>query len=1358
VSPGRRRRHATSAAEWLSLLDVDGPFLAAPVVKEAFPAGLPALDQDRTQRLREASAALDASIGNRDSFVQNALRDFLNWGDRLREGSDLPAGLTVAVPEHHVTVQPTFALLGPEEGSAPKLLGIVLPPGTRPTGRAGSDTWSATPADRLAHALRHHRVPLGLLTDGNEWTLVGIPDGGPASYVSWTRYGWFDEPDTLKAFHGLLWRTQFFGVDDSQTLPAMLAESLRRQEELTDRLSGQAHAAVEMLVACLGRLDVEHRARTGAALLPESVTPGDVYAASVTLLMRLLFLLYAEERDLLPLDDDTYAEHYALTTLLGQLRQDADEHGEATLERSSAAWHRLLALSRAVHRGSRHHTLNLNAYGGSLFDPDRFPWLEGRSDPHLAAADRHVPPVDDRTMLRALEALTQVRVPGEPEPRAVSFAVLDVEQIGYVYEGLLDQDAERADTWICGVIGVTRGVKDGPELPLHELESHLAQGVDAFTSWLAVQIKDSGGSLSPAAIRTRLTPLSGEERLRAEQLIGPVCSGDQSVVERLLLFVHLLRRDPRDLPVVYGPGSLYLTESSLRANTGAVYTPRFLAERVVVGALEPLVYKPGPLETEDKSAWTLITPEQLLALKVIDIAAGSGAFLVSAARYLAQRLLESRARYEPERVNTGLAQEEQLLEATRAVIDHCIYGVDINPLALEMAKLSLWLISLDKTRPFGFLDDRLAVGDSLLGVSSPDQLRELHMDPRAGRQLHRDEQALELFNVDTDRMLTEAAELRRRISEIELHDSRDADHKQRLLDEACRATELLRLVADRLSGASLAGGSDGTYLQVVSDLQVATTRAREGDDTGWRHFEQVAATQLAESHGQARRPAHFPLLFPEVFQGATGFSAVVGNPPFLGGQKLTGAFGTDYREHLVRAVGRGARGSADLVAYMVLRGNDLLEPARGQTGLIATNTLAQGDTRSVGLDQVAAEGLAIRAAVKSEKWPTAGANLEYSIVWGSRQALAPGIRAVADGILVPAITPSLDAAGRVTGNPHRLSANRGIAFQGTNIVGIGFTLPPQRAEEMINENPADAEVLFPYINGEDLNSRPDSSGSRWVINFHDWPLERARQHEKPMRQVLELVKPDRDNNNRANYRDSWWRFGEHRPGLYRAITGLERVLAIALVSKVALPVFVPSRQVFSHQLAVFATDDAAMLTLLSSAPHYWWAIKWASSMRTDLRYTPSDVFETLPFPSMTEAMRHCGNTLHQARSEFMLARNLGLTKTYNLVHSPVCTDLEVKRLRDIHREIDAAVCDAYGWDDLLLEHDHYETRQGVRYTVSPAAQVELVDRLLELNFSRHGEEVASGGSASRPRGARTTDHSAQGDLFGEASNEGEGDA
>jgi hypothetical protein len=199
--------------------------------------------------------------------------------------------------------------------------------------------------------------------------------------------------------------------------------------------------------------------------------------------------------------------------------------------------------------------------------------------------------------------------------------------------------------------------------------------------------------------------------------------------------------------------------------------------------------------------------------------------------------------------------------------------------------------------------------------------------------------------------------------------------------------------------------------------------------------------------------------------------------------------------------------------------------------------------------------------------------------------------------------------------------------------------------------------------------------------------------------------------------------------LIGAIQDLDRVIVIALVSKVVMPALVPAAQVFSHQLGVFATDDSGMLALLSSAPHYWWTIDRASTLETRIRYTPSDVFETLPLPEVTPEMSDLGDRLDTFRRDLMLSRQAGLTATYNLVHDPNCTDPDIAGLRAIHRAIDEAVLRAYGWTDLLasgLAHTFHDTRQGTRYTIGPAVRQEILDRLLELNQARHAAESEGG--------------------------------
>ncbi|MDR0594489.1 MAG: hypothetical protein LBG60_14810 [Bifidobacteriaceae bacterium] len=332
---------------------------------------------------------------------------------------------------------------------------------------------------------------------------------------------------------------------------------------------------------------------------------------------------------------------------------------------------------------------------------------------------------------------------------------------------------------------------------------------------------------------------------------------------------------------------------------------------------------------------------------------------------------------------------------------------------------------------------------------------------------------------------------------------------------------------------------------------------------------------------------------------------------------------------------------------------------------------------------------------------------------------------VSDGAPVKRISTLLEPAGRVEGIPVRLAENQGIAYIGCYVLGMGFVITPDEAQEWIAADPRNAEVLFPYLNGEDLNSRPDASASRWVIDFNDRTEEEAKTYALPYGRVLERVKPERARNNRKPRREHWWRFAELATGLRATAAKLPEVLAIARVSKTVMPMRVPTGQVMSEACVVFASADFGDQAVLSSTAHQLWAITYGSGMRNDPRYTPSDVFETFARPAATSRLESVGRTLHSERQEIMLRRNLGLTSLYNLVNDPAVDsggDPDVARLREIHVELDDSVMDAYGWPDIDLQRGFHVFRQVRRWTVGPAARVEILDRLLEENRRRRGWE------------------------------------
>ena len=1337
---------ARQHTEWLSLLEVSGPFLSMPVLLSVFPQGLEKDEQEAELR-RTLRMAYDEWADNQ-AGVRPEPAIHLEWlrfvlanvlempREVLAEGQALPPGLRAYMPEHGETLLPDMALLSPDD-SKPRLLIKLYPAGQDLNKSIAGLHWKASPATRMMELLRHTGVRLGLVTNGECWMLVDAPPNETTGFASWYAALWLEEPITLRAFRSLLGVRRFFGVPDDETLEAMLTKSASNQQEVTDQLGYQVRRAVEMLVQSLDRID-----KDGGRKLLRSVSETDLYEAALTVMMRLVFLLSAEERGLLLLGELLYDRNYAVSTLQALLREQADLSGEEVLERRHDAWSRLLAIFRVVYGGVEHQDMRLPAYGGHLFDPDRYPFLEGRT-PGSSWQETPAEPlaINNRTVLHLLEALQflQVKVPGggPTERRRLSFRALDIEQIGHVYEGLLDHTARRATTPVLGLFG---SIANESEVELDSLEQLAKKGEQVLIDFLEEQ---TGRTLN--AIKNALTVSPMSRRFSRADLMA-ACDNSPALFERVLPFAGLLRTDTFDKPVVITADSVYVTQGSDRRTTGTHYTPRSLTEPIVQHTLDPLVYT-GPAEGKPQEEWQLRPAADILTLKVCDMAMGSGAFLVQVCRYLSEKLVEAwenaeqslpgKPQITPEgQPSTGALDEtllprdpdERLAIATRLVSERCIYGVDKNPLAVEMAKLSLWLITLNKNRPFTFLDHALRCGDSLLGVN----LRQLTTWSMDNNQATGKIRQMTWFEPAITLALGTALKLRRQISAMQELDVHDIEAKARLLAEAEEAMELVKLGADLLIATALSDTKrreilEGTihvrYTVLVGAFEDA--RREKFTEAHWEKLRQDFKEMREEVDEllKGRRPFHWPLEFPEVFvDGKEGFAAIVSNPPFQGGQKITGALGTDYRDYLVEYLAYGKRGSADLCAYFFLRAYQLLRQG-GQCGLLATNTIAQGDTRDVGLDLIVTKGGTIPRAVPSCKWPGTAA-LEVAHVW-LRQGDWHGPYLL-DEKQVVGITSSLSSPGTVQGKPCVLATNTNKSFQGSIVLGMGFVLEPEEAHALITKDPRNRDVLFPYLNGEDLNSRPDQSPSRWVINFHDWPQERAESYADCFKIILERVKPERMTNNRKAYRDNWWHYGEKRPALYSTIAKMKRVLVLTFVTSYLAPAFCPTGWIYAHRCCVFPLDDFASYSLIQSNIHEIWARQYSSSLESRLNYSPSDCFETFPFPNSLQELDAIGESYYQHRQSIMLSCQEGLTKTYNRFHNPHEMAENIVQLRNLHREMDVTVARAYGWDDLDLEHGFHETKQGLRYTISEAARREVLGRLLMLNHERYAEEVAMG--------------------------------
>lgn len=1328
----RRASVAASHVDWLSLVETTGLFLTVPVVKRVFPNGIDQVADGVRSEVRLRLSTPPSDQAEATVWTRWVLTDLLRLKDVLLEGPAVPERATHVVAEHGAPLRPEYVVVDPGSSATEPPISmsvLVYPHGTSRDRPLAGDRWAASPIERSTVLQRATGVPLVMATDGDWFTVVTSPPGGTTTSATWVSSLFSEEPTLLDSFVALLGARRFFAVDEPNTLPAMLAESALAQEEVTDRLGTQVRQAVELLVGALSRAN---RARRGELL--KDVSAEDVYAAALTVMMRLVFLLYAEERNLLPARDELYSGSYGALGLREELREEADRFGEEALERRSSGWHRLLATFRGIHGGIGHEALRLPAYGGGLFDPDRYPFLEGRREGEpWRTNESHPLPVDDRSILAILDAIQVLtfRDGGVTEARRLSYRSLDVEQIGHVYEGLLDHGAVYVTDLAVGLRGKT---SDGPEIAVELIEREAEKGHDALVEHL---VKETGRRRTQIEKGLAVEP-------SPEQLghLRSACEHDETAVGRVLPYVGLMEEDLRGLPMVFLPESVYVTKTTERRDTGTQYTPKDLADEIVRHALEPLVYDPGPSLGSGPSDWRIKSPEDILALRVCDPAVGSGAILVAACRYLSERLIEAVRAHEA--ADDQLAQlraedGDVALIARRLVVDHCLFGVDRNLLAAEMAKLSLWLVTLAKERPFTFLDHAIRVGDSLLGITSLDQVRSLHLDPERGRTLHSN---LLAVTEAIDPLVDEALSWIREMRDVDPVTVSDVEEQRAMSAEADKALDRVSIIADAIVGKALAATRPGSPT-LDERLQLLSVDVRKALDPSRSEAERMAIWASVQGDSlydldadrppltPARRPLHWPIAFPEVFTGTdVGFDAVVGNPPFLGGTRISGANGSDYRGYIARWIAGGRKSNrADLCAFFLLRASQL----SGSFGFLATNTISQGDTRATALESLIGAGWSIFRARKSDPWPGAAA-VEIAKIWMSREWQG---EAVIDGVNAAMISALLEPANRATGLPERLTANAQFCFQGSKLDGIGFVLAVSEAEELIDRDQRNSEVLRSYLNAVDVTRHPLQESDRRVIDFGERSLEDAADYPLCLEIVEQRVRPQKERANDKEAAKRWWQFQRPRRELYARVSAFERALVMPGVSKVVLPVFTRTGSVWAHALFVFAYDDDFHFGVLSSAFHWWWTVKYASTMRADIRYTPTDVFETFPQPEFSTDVASAGHALDEHRRSLMVERNEGLTKTYNRVNDPNEISADIAELRNLHVALDEVVAGSYDWGDLRLDHGFQQTRLGIRYTVASAAQSEILDRLLELNHARYAREQAETTTGdTRPRRRR----------------------
>lgn len=1233
------------------------------------------------------------------------------------DDSPIPPELEVPLPDYGETLRPDFAVreLEPKDGASPwQLLIRVLEPDedfdrvVRSHGQL-----EASAHGRMERLLRQTRVPAGLLCNGRALRLLSAPRGESSG---WLDFRVADMVQTAgrpisTALRLLLGEPRLLSLPRAQRLASLLEDSRKFQNEVSERLAEQVlHALYELLRGFQAAHDVS---KGDLLRQPLAEHPDEVYRALLTVILRLVFLLYAEERDMLP-EDETFLRYYSLAGLYERLREDATLFPD-TMDQRYGAWAQLLVLFRMVHDGADSGAMRLPKRHGVLFDPDRFKFLEGRPVGGTRQIHERIEPplVPDGTIYRALEKLLVL------DGERISYRALDVEQIGSVYETMMGFRLETATG--CSV-AIKAQKKQGAPTAV-DLEALLGEPAAKREKWL----QDRADRKLTDTVKKATAGAATLEDLHAALL--PVI-------------------DPAATPDLVPKGAMVLQPSEERRRSGSHYTPRALTEPIVRTTLEPILARLRGADGRPPR------PEQILDLKVCDPAMGSGAFLVEACRQLGDALVEAwQTHGEAPAIPPD---EDEVIFARRLIAQRCLYGVDRNPVAVDLAKVSLWLVTLTKDHALTFVDHALRHGDSLVGLSRK-QIEAFQWDPDAPRF----QAGFETMQVREH--VAKVTELRWKIREA---DESVSDWEQRdLWDEAQFELGKVRLFGDLVLAAYFEGGKPKERERKRGEYARAVVSGEAERYRGWLEERRHTDPPLA--------PFHWEIEFPEVFERENpGFDGMVGNPPFLGGTRISEVAGMAYFQWLVGAY-PPCEHHCDLVAYFFRRAFDLL-PDGGCLGFIATNTIAQGDTREGGLLTILKAGGKIYSAKRRYKWPGLAAVVVSVVHISKRADVRP---AIMDGQEVARISAYL-FPGSKDDSPIRLGSNPYFSL-GSKIYGQGFLFadgdpectPLAEYHRLLTEHPSWVTRVRPYLVGEEINSDPRQQPQRYVICLSDIATEAELSEWPELRAIVETkVKPGRmrlgDNPNNTPLKKRWWAYQAHRPELYAALGKKKQALCLSRVGQSLAFSFAPTNIIFSEAVVVFDVDRLGGFCALQSRPHEIWARFFASSLEDRLRYTPSDCFETFPFPENWEAhpaLEAAGKAYYEFRAALMVRNDEGLTKTYNRFHDPDERDPEIVKLRGLHAAMDRAVLDAYGWSDVQtdceflldyeIDEEEWENRKKpYRYRWPDEVRDEVLARLLELNAERAKEEDRSGAATSK-RGAkkaaakRAPTKQVSGDLF-----------
>ena len=947
--------------DWWASLKHGGVLIAPSKLGETFGDDLEALPEWRASKLRRAINRFESDPSELGKLMDHLLTDLAGFpaGDWLKQ-TDLATEYTERVLGGE-RLKPRRLWIGLQGEELPVFVAEQRPghlDARLGVGRGKRIT------SRVLEWLRRRKQALALITNGSQWRLVHAGSDYDA-WCEWDLYFWFVEGEPgpqVTAWRQLLQPSlwQQAGKDSASPLLKAILDSRKGQAELSSVLGERVRQAVELLITA-SQGAVEAQRADGIKFDNRAL-----YLAATRVVMRCIVLFFAEARLLLPIDNRLYQSSYSLEGLRQQLDRRAGGRSSERLKQSRAAWPRLVSLFRLVYEGSAHQALLVPEYNGGLFEPGRL----DSGDAVLRAMgvlERIDNAVTDAHIDKLLLLITRTRIKVRQGRSAkwvkapVDFSGLSSEYIGILYEGLLDFELKQAaadETMLFLAVGKE------PVLPLSRLEVMDDKAIANLFAELKKKDSSSDGG-------DEEDEEAGEDAELDEA--GEVDQEDEehaALLQRanawLLRAVDIakLSKKPRGrsqlatqeyeqnrkwaacqlIRRLVEPGEFYLVRwGGTRKGAGTFYTRPQLAAPTVRRTLQPLAYNPVRTERNERSGledvveWVPKTPEEILDLKVCDPAMGSGSFLASSLRFLTEALLESLYHHERlERKGDGaiarLADglpidhpsqqtlpvpldhetfDDQLrARLKRHIVERCIYGVDLDPLAIELGRMALWVETMDRSLPFGFLDHKLKVGNSLVGAwldnfryypvmawareggdkdyqkNKPDNLiNHFFTDSKGKKKGDRftqgikdqknsvKEQLIALVfgqrdmgdQTDIDTLHGQLEAVFQRLHELPVHDT---EARARVYQEEILNNPAYAALKDRLDLWCSLWFWPGVQIEEAPLPQAFLSPSDE-------------AMGIARDIAQAQRFFHWELEFPDVFTPhRAGFDGIVGNPPW----------------------------------------------------------------------------------------------------------------------------------------------------------------------------------------------------------------------------------------------------------------------------------------------------------------------------------------------------------------------------------------------------------------------------------------------------------------------------------------------